>query len=402
MLVNEYIVIVGQQPWDTTLGSNCKDIALEFSKHNQVLYVNSPLDRFTAITGKNDAQIQKRKEVIAGKQPGLVKIKENLWNLYPDCLVESINWLKPFWLFDWVNRYNNRQFATAIKNALAVLGFNDYILFNDNELIKCFYLTAYLHPKLKIYYSRDYILSTPYWKKHGFELEPKIIAKNDLCFTNSAYLMDYCKQYNPHSYDIGQGCNVPAMTTAGLAELDDLSGVHKPIIGYVGALQSIRLDIELLAYIASHKPHWSLVLVGPEDEQFAQSELHSFSNIFFTGSKKANELMHYIQAFDVCINPQLINQLTIGNYPRKIDEYLTLGKPVVATHTRAMDMFQDFVLLASDKHEFLQQLERAVAEQASAETIGKRKAFAASHSWENSVGKMYGIMETYLSKLNNK
>ena len=43
------IVIVGQQPWDTEIGSNCKNIALEFSKHNRVLYVNSPLDRFTLL-----------------------------------------------------------------------------------------------------------------------------------------------------------------------------------------------------------------------------------------------------------------------------------------------------------------------------------------------------------------
>ena len=46
------IVVVGQQPWDTALGSNCKDIALEFSRHNRVLYVNSPLDRNTELLVK--------------------------------------------------------------------------------------------------------------------------------------------------------------------------------------------------------------------------------------------------------------------------------------------------------------------------------------------------------------
>lgn len=42
--------------------------------------------------------------------------------------------------------------------------------------------------------------------------------------------------------------------------------------------------------------------------------------------------------FDVCMNPQLVNEITIGNYPRKVDEYLALGKPVIATKTLTMDL----------------------------------------------------------------
>jgi len=59
MITNRDIIIVGQQPWDLELGSNCKDIALEFSKHNRVLYVNAPLDRITAIRYKNDLKVKK-------------------------------------------------------------------------------------------------------------------------------------------------------------------------------------------------------------------------------------------------------------------------------------------------------------------------------------------------------
>ena len=82
------IVIVGQQPWDTEIGSNCKNIALEFSKHNRVLYVNSPLDRITLIRNKGDQKVQKRASVINGKSDGLEPISNNLWNLYPDRLIE--------------------------------------------------------------------------------------------------------------------------------------------------------------------------------------------------------------------------------------------------------------------------------------------------------------------------
>jgi hypothetical protein len=43
------IVITGQQAWDVEIGSNCKNIALEFSKQHRVLYVNSPLDRIQPV-----------------------------------------------------------------------------------------------------------------------------------------------------------------------------------------------------------------------------------------------------------------------------------------------------------------------------------------------------------------
>lgn len=51
MIRNRDIIVVGQQPWDVEIGSNCKNIATEFAKHNRVLYVNSPLDRITFFKG---------------------------------------------------------------------------------------------------------------------------------------------------------------------------------------------------------------------------------------------------------------------------------------------------------------------------------------------------------------
>ena len=69
-------------------------------------------------------------------------------------------------------------------------------------------------------------------------------------------------------------------------------------------------------------------------------------NVLFVGLKPISELKDYVACFDVCINPQWVNELTIGNYPIKIDEYLLMGKPVVATKTKAMEMFQEKLLIS--------------------------------------------------------
>jgi len=389
LITNRCIVVVGQQPWDVSIGSNCKNIAVEFSKHNRVLYVNSPLDRLNLYRHKDDPKIQKRLRVIKGKEKGLVKIGENLWNLYPDTISESVSFIKNKPLFDYLNRINNRRIAKAIQQAIEELHFSNIILFNDNDIYRSFYLKEMLRPQLSLYYVRDYMLAVDYWKRHGERLEPQLIAKSDICVANSTYLADYCRRYNPQSFYVGQGCDVTLFSKDFYEIPEDIKGLaSKPVIGYVGALQTLRLDIHILEYIARQRPDYNLVLVGPEDEQFATSSLHELKNVFFMGSRPPERLPAYISAFDVCLNPQVVNDVTIGNYPRKIDEYLAMGKPVVATRTKAMDIFSAHTSLAANKEEYMQLIDTALQEDNEMRRK-ERKDFAATHTWENNVAEIY-------------
>lgn len=391
------IIVVGQQAWDTEIGSNCKNIAIEFSKKNRVLYVNPPLDRITSYRNRTDAKVQKRLKVISGDENGLVKISDNLYNLYPDCLIESINWIKNNGVFDFFNKRNNRKISVSIKNALKTLNFSDYILFNDNDIFRSLYLKELIRPILSVYYSRDNMVATDYWKRHGLVFEPKLIAKSDLCLANSEYLKNYCKQFNSNSFYVGQGCDFSIYGNQNeLEEVDEIKHLTGPIIGYVGVLTSARLDVELIGHIAINRPNWNVVLVGPEDECFKNSSLHDLSNVYFLGSRQPEDLPKYINSFDVCINPQVLNDLTIGNYPRKIDEYLALGKPTVATRTESMSVFKEHVTLVNDQTEYLDAIEELLKNN-SDDLIRSRKDFALSHTWENSVGLIYNAMANSLN-----
>ncbi len=132
------------------------------------------------------------------------------------------------------------------------------------------------------------------------------------------------------------------------------------------------------------KPEWNFVLIGPEDEKFKSSALHKLPNVYFPGLKKEQELPSYLAQFDVAINPQLINEVTVGNYPRKIDEYLAMGKPVVATANVTMQMFKDFVYLGRTAEDHISNITEALNEN-SDELKNKRVEFAHSHTWANSV-----------------
>ena len=389
MIENRDIVVVGLQPWDIEIGSNCKNIALEFSKKNRVLYVNYPLDRLTAIKSKNDPKVQKRLNIIKGKEKNLVEIKQNLWNLYPSCIIESISRLKINFLFDFINKRNNKKFAKEIQKAIDKLGFKDYIIFNDSDMFRSFYLKELLNPKTYVYYTRDNLISMPFWKVQGERIEPLHMKKADLVVANSTYLAKLAKKHNPKSFYVGQGCDVSAFNPEKeYKKPADMLNIKTPVIGYIGALLTVRLDLDILIHIAKSKPEWSLVLVGPEDDNFKNSELHNLKNVYFLGNKKGEELPAYLNYFDVAINPQVLNPLTIGNYPRKIDEYLAMGKPVVATKTEAMSVFAEHTYLAETKDDYINLISKALSEN-TPEKAKKRIDFAKQHTWENNVNEIY-------------
>lgn len=396
------IVITGLQPWDSAIGSNCINIALEFAKHNRVLYVNSPLDTITALKGMNDEKIQKRARIIVGQEKDLEKVGDNIWTFYPRKKIRSINWIKFDWLFDFFNKRNNAIFTKEVKRAMDELGFKNIILFNDSDMFRSFYFQEYLKPDVSIYYSRDNLIAVDYWKTHGVRIEAELIKKSDVAVANSTYLADYCRQFNKNSFYVGQGCDLSLFDKSLIKEEPaDLKNILHPRIGYVGVIFTLRLDIEILSYIAKTKPDWEIVLVGPQDSGFLNSELHSYKNVHFLGSKDGSLLPSYINYFDVCINPQLLNEVTIGNYPRKIDEYLAMEKPVVATKTVAMSIFADHTYLAQTKEDYVRLIEVALKDD-NDEKRKVRREFASSHTWENNVKEIYKAINLVYEMRKNK
>ena len=393
MIKGKDIVVIGIQAWDIEIGSNCKNIAAEFARHNRVLYINPPLDRISFMKGKGDEKIQKRIKIKNGKESDLVEIGPNFWNLYPRTMIESVNWIGSHTLFKMLNKRNAKLLANDIKYAIQRLGFKDFILFNDSSMFLGLHLKSLLKPEIYVYYMRDYLVKVPYWKKHGEEIEPRLIKNADVIVNNSALYTEYGLQFNPNSFMVGQGCDVSLFSDEedSIKIPSEFETIPKPVIGYVGYLTSMRLDIDLLEFLATQKKEWSIVLVGPEDEDFKKSGLHNLSNVYFFGSKGGSELPAYVKGFDVAMNPQLVNDATIGNYPRKIDEYLAMGKPTIATLTKAMEMFSDHVYLGSSKEDYIQLIEKALTEN-SETRIRERIEFAKSHTWENNVLAIYAAI----------
>jgi glycosyltransferase involved in cell wall biosynthesis len=391
LIKNRDIVLFSFQPWDAELGSNFKDMAFELAKFNRVLYVNRALDRASLWKQKNSLQVQTRLASIKKGIGEVVQVQPRLWVQNPRTIVESINWIPIGFIHDLLNKRNNKRLASEINKVTRMLGFSNVILINDNDFIRGRYLKEFVHCTDYIFYKRDYMLGVGYFQRHGPRLESALLKEVNMVATNSSYLARQAKEFNKNSFDIGQGCN-PEHYTAPQAFIPaDIKHLKKPIIGYTGYISAWRIDINILVYIAEQLPHCNVVLVGPVDELFRRDEVSHISNLHFLGGKEPAVLPGYIDYFDVCINPQVLNEITMGNYPRKIDEYLAMGKPVVATRTEAMKLFEPYSLLCTGKEEFLHAIKLVLDNPNyynSEKEKNRRVAFALTHTWENSIQRL--------------
>jgi len=383
-------IIVSLQSWDSEIGSNCINIAKEISKRHKVLYINRPIDRYTLIKQRNEKKFRSLRKIINGKKNPFKIVNERLIVYTPKTIVESVNFIRSKGIHRKLLYYNNRKLSNDILFAMQEVGFSKPIVFNDNDFINYFFIKKFIPNQAVIYYLRDNLTYGGYFSLHGY-LESEFMAKADIVFTNSIYLQQLALKNNSNSHFVGQGCEYIDDVPISNRSVKIVENIDSPLIGYIGALTAKRLDIKLLLFLLEEMPAYNFVFVGPYDDTFPLNKLNTFNNFHYLGKIAPELVFQYIKAFDVCINPQTLNLETIGNYPRKIDEYLLLGKPVVATQTQAMEYFKKHTYLAKNHNNFRDLIIEAFSKD-NKDKQNERISFAKEHTWENSVKIMYDII----------
>ena len=100
-------IITSLQTWDIEIGSTIKNTALEISKQNRVLYINTPMDISIRLRGNRQSPSYiRRMAVIKGETSPLRQINANMWVLDCPFMLFSANFL-PAPLFNIVNRKNS-------------------------------------------------------------------------------------------------------------------------------------------------------------------------------------------------------------------------------------------------------------------------------------------------------
>lgn len=210
--------------------------------------------------------------------------------------------------------------------------------------------------------------------------EKNLLINSDLTVATSHYLLEHVKETSQNYILVSNGTDFEFFNKAKeLAFIEDFQKIPSPIIGYYGAIAN-WFDTFLIASLAKEKPEWSFVLIGST----YLANLKPFKglpNIHLLGEKPISEIPKYLSNFDVCIIPFKNTPLTNATNPVKMYEYLSAGKPIVATNLNEISHYSNFLKLAESKEEWVDAIEQSLNEIKSDELINKRLTFAKENDW---------------------
>ena len=107
--------------------------------------------------------------------------------------------------------------------------------------------------------------------------------------------------------------------------LEKLKSKGHPIIGYSGMVNEVRIDLDVIDCIATKRPDWQMVFIGPAKARLIERYTH-YKNVQFMPPVDYQSLPDYIHYFDVAIVPFKINEHTRGNNLLKFHDYLAMGE----------------------------------------------------------------------------
>lgn len=234
-------------------------------------------------------------------------------------------------------------------------------------------------------------------------LETVGFAEADLVFCTSISLYEAAKDAAPRAFLLPNAADTELLMRAQDAETpvaDFMLVLPHPIVGYLGTIHEYT-DIELMLQIAVARPHWTIVMIGPEQQpSFSRSTLftrfRSMPNVKLTGWVKREELPGYCKAFDVCVIPYRIDS-AFNWYvnPDKLYEYTAMGKPVVSTDLPESRLHRDIIKIANTPEEFIQAIEEWLSED-SPEKVKERLRMARENSWDRRVEQVIALLEEHL------
>ncbi|HEY0444672.1 MAG TPA: glycosyltransferase family 1 protein [Candidatus Limnocylindrales bacterium] len=215
-------------------------------------------------------------------------------------------------------------------------------------------------------------------------LEPELLRRADVVFTGGHRLYEAKRNAHPDVHAFPSAVDVAHFRRARTSsvEPEDQEGLPHPRIGYFGVIDE-RMDIDLLRGVATRRPDWSIVLVGPI-VKIAREDVPDLPNIHLLGPKPYAELPTYLAGWDVAIMPFAKNEATAFISPTKTPEYLAGGRPVVSTSIA--DVVQPYgemglARIADDPDAFVAAIEDSLADD-SAERLAVADAFLAGMSWD--------------------
>ena len=356
--------------------TSCNHVLRHLSQTNRVLWINSISTRPPSLSSGRDWSKIARK--IAGFCKGPRKVSERMWVYTPLVLP---------WHHNALARALNRKLLRATFALLSrCLDMRPYQLWTWVPTSAPY--VAGMGQNRTVYYCTDN------WEQFRGMDSRRIgdmvrgLAKQaDVVFGTSSSLVAKLRASNPNAHLAAHGVD-HAFFARALEDTTpvpaDLAALPGPVLGFYGLIED-WLDQDLIVYLATRHPEWSIALVGRTCVDV--SALKTLPNVHFLGRKPHAELPLYCKGFAVGLIPHHVNELTRHMNPIKLREYLSAGLPVVSTALPEVRNYGAHCCVADSYADFERAIETALREN----TLQARRQRSEAMAWETWERKVEAI-----------
>lgn len=379
------VVLLSTADWDNPFWTNKQHVACELARRGyRVLYVDSIGLRQPSATAQDFGRIWRRLK--KGLRPASA-VRDNLWVWSPLVI--------PLQRYSWVRAINRLLLAGGLRFWMWRRGIAPDVMWTYNPMTLAFFSNERF--TCTVYHCVDEIKAQPGMPVAQIEAADTALVKAaDVVFVTAEYLLESRRVFNPNTHyfsNVADFAHFARARDEATAVPADIAALPGPVVGFVGAISSYKVDFELLRNMALQHPEWSIALigkVGEGDPHTNVATLESLPNVHLLGPKDYADLPACLKGFDVAILPCMLNEYTRSMFPMKFFEYLAAGLPVVSTALHALQGHGDVAYIAKDQADFIVGVEAALRNEVT--SLEQRLGLALDQTYERRTERMLRLL----------
>jgi hypothetical protein len=391
MIKDKNIICISNTTWYGKYAKSTVQILSRLAKHNKVLFVEYPYtikDVFYLI-GKENKIISR----IFGFNKRILTYNTDVNSKVYDFIVPPAIpsfFIKNEKVFNFIFKLNISMYEFYLRKTIKKLQIKNPIVITAFNPFYGLPMQGKLKEIVNVYYCYDGVESG-YFGKRIFDYEDKYSKNADLIITTSEYLNSQKLKINTNSFVVKNGVD---FTTFNKYAKSQPNLNSKKTVGYIGSLDS-RFDIDTIEFVIQNLDNFIFEFTGDLRNEQIKKRLSKYKNVSFFESVKPNEVAKLIAKYDVGIIPYIVNEVNKNIYPLKINEYLSVGVPVVMTNFALLSEFDEIISVSLNKEDFLKHLLNEV-NMDSENKIKQRIEFAKQNSWDSRTELFSDIIEKFL------
>ncbi|HEV8082108.1 MAG TPA: glycosyltransferase [Chitinophagaceae bacterium] len=283
--------------------------------------------------------------------------------------------------------------------------YNEYVIKNYTHWYytpMALIISNHLQPEMIIYDCMDELSNFNFAPPELKQREKELFRVADLVFTGGHNLYKAKKNAHNNIFPFPSSIDKDHFEKARSIRKEpaDQAKISHPIFGFYGVVDE-RFDIDILREIATRRPQWSFVIIGPVIK-IDPATLPQLANIHYLGARNYEVLPYYLSGWDIAMIPFLLNDSTKYISPTKTPEYLAAGVPVISSSI--VDVVNPYAInnlihIADDVEAFINEAEKELAVTDKKSWLARVDFFLKENSWDQTWREM---MQHINATLKNK